>query len=350
MASFIVTLVLVFIVIVSVCYPYGKKHLIKVIFEGKLVQPDIELAFSRIPSASGRRHNPATDINYNIYTDSLGSRVSLVGEEAPKSTDILVIGGSFSEGHGLENEQTFASLVEKKLNAKTMNFALGSYGTIHSFLILQRVSHLRPKLIIYGMISDHIERNVRPCIPAFVTGICVGTPHFDIDNEGAPYIVPLSDFELEGVRLNIESAELSQSKNFIFTVFFGLKLLWYKNLGQLQYREHSLGDEQKIMIFASVLTNMKKQADKIGAKLLVVYMPLMDMESARPFDKREFLPEGIYFLDATIPLLKKMQATNQNLWVTKKDGHPSAVGHNVIAEEIIKSIKDNAIDYKNHMH
>ena len=43
-----------------------KKHLIKVIFEGKLVQPDIELAFSRIPSASGRRHNPATDINTQL--------------------------------------------------------------------------------------------------------------------------------------------------------------------------------------------------------------------------------------------------------------------------------------------
>ncbi len=76
---------------------------------------------------------------------------------------IIVIGGSFSQGWGVDDEETFSFKIQKKLdNYKVKNFGQGGYGTVQSYLLLEDLlknnSHV--KLIIYGFIDHHEYRNV----------------------------------------------------------------------------------------------------------------------------------------------------------------------------------------------
>ena len=53
--------------------------------------------------------------------------------------EILVIGGSFSLGWGVNDEDTFSSKLQKKYtNFKVYNFGQGGYGSVQSLLLLEK--------------------------------------------------------------------------------------------------------------------------------------------------------------------------------------------------------------------
>ena len=53
----------------------------------------------------------------------------------------MVIGGSFSLGWGVNDEDTFSSKLQKKYtNFKVYNFGQGGYGSVQSLLLLERTN------------------------------------------------------------------------------------------------------------------------------------------------------------------------------------------------------------------
>ena len=94
-----------------------------------------------------------------------------IGKEGQRKTgennggvdgQILVIGGSFSQGWGVNDEDTFSSKLQKKYtNFKVYNFGQGGYGSVQSFLLLEKqIPKMKsPKLVIYGFIEHHEYRN-----------------------------------------------------------------------------------------------------------------------------------------------------------------------------------------------
>ena len=76
---------------------------------------------------------------------------------------IIFIGGSFTQGWGVNDSDTFAYLIQKKFNNfYAYNFAQSGYSGVQSLLLLKRkIKNIKStKLIIYGFIEHHEQRNV----------------------------------------------------------------------------------------------------------------------------------------------------------------------------------------------
>ena len=102
------------------------------------LEGDKHVGFIRNKNTASYRTDHNTGIGYSMFSDRRGARVNAIGQQTPDSIDILTIGGSFSEGHGMNNEKTFTSILGRKLNVSVANFALGSYGTFQSLQLLER--------------------------------------------------------------------------------------------------------------------------------------------------------------------------------------------------------------------
>ncbi len=88
---------------------------------------------------------------------------------SPKSTyqqEILVVGGSFAHGYGVEDHETFADVLSAWYpHIAVSNIATPGYGTVQSFLSMRQFlanpeNRQEPVLVIYGFIGHHIWRNV----------------------------------------------------------------------------------------------------------------------------------------------------------------------------------------------
>ena len=87
----------------------------KVISDKNCRQEDQLLHHSLIPGSNCRSKTKEWDINFSV--NSLGLRDYEYSLKKPKSVfRILMLGDSFTEGYGVELEETFSKLVEKKLN------------------------------------------------------------------------------------------------------------------------------------------------------------------------------------------------------------------------------------------
>ena len=73
-----------------------------------------ELGLIHVPNQHGRRSFPG-DYNYHYTNNSLGLRGSRDYSEKSEGLRILLLGDSFTYGMGVNDEQTFAVLAEKKL-------------------------------------------------------------------------------------------------------------------------------------------------------------------------------------------------------------------------------------------
>jgi hypothetical protein len=94
------------------------------------VVADAVLGFSAAKNASTLRRYIRRGLAYNLFTDERGARVNTSGQQTQDRVEILTVGGSFSWGHGVENEKTFTELLGRRLAAPVANFAYGSYGTV----------------------------------------------------------------------------------------------------------------------------------------------------------------------------------------------------------------------------
>src|SRR5215216_6358964 len=107
-----------------------------------IVVYDPEVGFVPRPNSSsvstGFAPNGMPIFHYNLYTDSRGARVSRPGEQTPGQIDILFIGDSFTWGHGVQNEQTFAAKIANALGLSGANLAMGSYGGPQALQMLRR--------------------------------------------------------------------------------------------------------------------------------------------------------------------------------------------------------------------
>jgi hypothetical protein len=153
------------------------------------LQRDDEIGFVAARNARTLRRHLTSDLRYHLFTDERGARVNTPGDQTPSRIDLLTIGCSFSWGHGVENEDTFTEGLRGRLGVRVANFAMGSYGSVHSLLLLRRHLDLRPRLIVYGFIDDHLRRNLSPCAPSYAP-FCVPMAHVALTASSLPTIRP----------------------------------------------------------------------------------------------------------------------------------------------------------------
>ena len=98
----------------------------------------------------------------NILPD--GSRkVSFLKEKKPQMSKMIFLGGSVTLGWGVNDDQTFTSQLQKKIqNYEIKNFSVGGYGTYQAFLRLEEIikNNDRVEIVILSYLPHHSIRNI----------------------------------------------------------------------------------------------------------------------------------------------------------------------------------------------
>ncbi len=302
-----------------------------------IVVYDPEIGLVSRPSAHTRHIYPAiadrATFEFDIYTNDRGARVDGPGQLSAARYDIVTVGDSFTWAYALANQDSYAAKLGRELGASVANFALASYGTTQSLQVLERNLDLRPRLVVYGIIAHHFERNVWPCAPSYYE-FCLDVSHVSWDEAGQSYIaLPFSN----GVR----RLQVHQDGDYLTPlrwlthgadVIFGrLYYTWS------HYREPD--DARKAEAVQFLLQRMNRMATASGSRLLVVFLPTnyYGPPAALPgiIDK---VGEGIRYLDLTPAFERNRREGGPNPYIVG-DGHPSAAGHALIAAEIAKYVR-----------
>ena len=126
-----------------------------------------ELGDIPVPGQQGERWSPG-DFRFRYSNNSLGWRGRREYRES-KPTDyrVLFLGDSFTYGFGVNDDQTFAVLVEKDLRAghlslEVMNAGCPGKGTDYALKLFQTVGHkFHPDLTVLGFFGNDFADNAR---------------------------------------------------------------------------------------------------------------------------------------------------------------------------------------------
>ncbi len=195
-------------------------------------ETDPRLGYRHIPNTSGPHITHDFEVVYTI--DENGFRIT----PTPRSSRgrVLVVGGSFAVGHGVEDHETFPYLLGEHYwtDYKVDNGAVSGWGTANCYLraMEELAGDDPPVVLIYAMIWHHVERNylrkewldhVRVAHAARVDGkLSVGMdgmkayhPHFEIV-DGHPQLLDIVTRKA-GIELTseLEQTESRLTKSFI---------------------------------------------------------------------------------------------------------------------------------------
>ncbi|MCA9447686.1 MAG: SGNH/GDSL hydrolase family protein [Candidatus Omnitrophica bacterium] len=120
---------------------------------------DPVFGYNQRPGATGHFTKGPIDVDYHI--DPQGFRVTPDPEDPVGR--IVFLGGSFTFGTGVEDDEPYPSILGREYwtDYKVRNRAVTGWGTQHAYLSLldEMKEEVPPKLVFYGWIAAHRERN-----------------------------------------------------------------------------------------------------------------------------------------------------------------------------------------------
>jgi hypothetical protein len=296
-------------------------------------------------AASVRRH-PRAGLEYHVFTSDRRARVSRRGERTAPEAFLLTVGDSFSWGHGVENEDTYTARLARKWGMPAANLAFSAYGTVQSLQMLQRSLDLRPRLVVYGFIADHMKRNVSPCAPAYGP-LCLPVSYMGTGEHGAP-VLRRPDPGLFAVNRRFWD-------EFFFAKAIGPRQMraaaeaeWirFTRTPRPEAPDDSITRERVLM---SLIGGMSDAAEKVGAKLLVLNIPYFERVPTRPVPVplknalTRLLRPNIVFLDLGPAVERHYSSPSAPLLRFERDRHPNSAAHALMADAIDASLRERGL-------
>ena len=220
--------------------------------------------------------------------------------------EILVIGGSFTQGWGVNDEDTFSSKLQKKYtNLKVYNFGQGGYGSTQSLLLLEeQIPKMKsPKLVIYGFIQHHEFRNVARgewlrVLAKYSRRGHVSTPYGYIGKNNELIIhTPISYIDLP-------LREMSSLVTLFEKVYMKFKTRKRK--------------KQQKPVTEKIILQMKEVSHKFNSDFMLVILDWNDRFSIDQYESF-FKKNEIKFVNCSVSLIDQM--------VLPGDYHPSEKAH-----------------------
>ncbi len=217
--------------------------------------------------------------------------------------NIAIVGGSFTQGHGIVDKETFAwTLNENNDGLFIENYGTGGYGTFQSLLMAENILKQGkvPDLVVYGFCYFHGERNVQAF--KFANALRREGEYF-----AAPFVYLDQNDKLQrGRRIKIKAWFL-QSQSALVQFIHDQ---YYKFI--FRHREENVHK-----VTNDLLKEMSTSVQNKGAKFLVVILD--NIAQRGPY--KEFMNDnGITHIDCTYP--EGSWWENEDLRVGKT-GHPN---------------------------
>ena len=246
-----------------------------------------------------------------------GNRFS--GEpSSPSIGEVLLIGGSATQGWAVDDKETFSWFLQKKLNnLKVNNYGVGAYGTYQSLLLLESIMKNRNdiKYVIYGFIKHHEVRNI-----AHGSWLHLLTKYSRRGHLALPYASLNKDNKLvKNPPVQYISLPFREQSALIAKV--EKKIMKMKSISR---------DNNKTRIAQEILLEMKKVSELNKSKFVFVFLhsnPKI-LNSYSNYLKKN----NILFINCSYPETSEYQV--------EKEGHPNAKLHqlwaNCIYDQIFK--------------
>lgn len=103
------------------------------------------------------------DFNYSNMEFSTGYHVNSMGfrddENSLDLPEIIFLGDSYTMGWGVNQEENYVSLLENKVNKKTLNLGIASYGTAREYRAFERIRHDSCKIVVLQFCPNDVTEN-----------------------------------------------------------------------------------------------------------------------------------------------------------------------------------------------
>ena len=252
----------------------------------------------------------------NILED--GSRAVKHKNQNTSSDELIFLGGSITLGWGVNDEQTFASKLQKKINNYSIkNFSAGGYGTYQLFLRLEELlsqnKNIKTVVLIY--VPNHATRNIGDefwlrTLTKFSKRGYVGLPYASIN----------------------ENNELVRHKpiKYIRTPFMESIAISNKIAKRIMRSKLKGNDEKKFLVTNVIFSEIKKITEKNNKKLIIANIS-GDEEAFKPYSKT--------FKNSKIDHFSCIIKRTSDL-VIKGDGHPNSLMHTMFSECMHDNLKN----------
>ena len=226
---------------------------------------------------------------------------------------IAFLGDSYTFGSGVEDDETFAAVIETMLeDTWSDNFGIGAYGIDQMWMALRHYAlPLEPDLVILSFIRYDLDRSLSSYREDHVWR---WKPAFSL-SDGA--LVPMT-FDS---RPNAARRFIHQQSRFY--------RLWRKLENSLSAR-YAVGYRWRLnrALFAAI----RDECEQAGVPLVVVHIPI-NRRRPMPLFERELTQMGIDYLD----LASHLPSDADSLYYPR-DRHFNAAGHRFAAEAIHRYI------------
>jgi len=294
------------------------------------------------------------EYSYNV----IGAR--LYSQFEPATTEIVIVGDSYTNGDEAEDDETYSAELAKLLNTSVANHGVGGYGPTQSFLNLKRIiSHYpQAKIVVLAIMYENLYRMVNSYRSVLYSTSAYTLKPYMLDGEiqAHPGAHALEDIEYfkqmanrsfdndfwakpdAGFPYMVSLAEALSSNYFIY---------WktQKLLRVLRYPEYSLifQDENIRTNLIRLLNRYAEYANSLDFKAVVIFIPRNrhDTQSASRYlhqSRSELHPN---LLIGDVGAKKWVDWIKFNL--QEEDGaklcHPSTYGYQTIAEYIAEFMR-----------
>lgn len=239
-------------------------------------------------------------------------------DSADRKGEIVIVGGSYSQGQAVSDSETYAWKLQKKYpSLKVVNYGTGGYGGYQSLLVLERELPRMafPKIVLYGFIGHHEVRNVVPeswlrTLSSYSRRRHVSIPYATFDNDVGMIRHPPETY------LSLPFRE-------------SLALVALIEQACVKFRSRNRY-KQRRMVTEAVLLQMDKISREYGANFIVV---LLQVKKHIKKHYINFLKQNnIQFIDSVYSIPKKMRVPGE--------GHPNGKMHTIWSRRISSVLDD----------
>lgn len=128
--------------------------------------------------------------------------------EISRKIPISAYGDSFTAGFGVEPEYTWSNVLGHLLDCRIVNYGVPGYGTDQSYLRFHYNTEDGAKIVLFGQLSENIQRNVNQ-LRNFLVPIyqCQTKPRFILDEKGRLQLLPMPKLSVENYDTFVKNPE-----------------------------------------------------------------------------------------------------------------------------------------------